>query len=1422
LGPVTVPSVEYLDLQFTNVRFGTRGVLLAGNFTHSNIIFTNCTLDAAQYLISALGDIVNSTITIRNSTLSYSGDVDAVIGLYTQRAFNSSVLRVVDSTVKYAGTSVSRSISMILARMDMRDSVVEVLRSRVTNNCSGSGLTCLAVYFSTSTIENSAIRVADSTTSVTCSTCAGYNVLFQATPLRNSSFIVENSYLNVNSMQNTAYSLLFYGGSTLTQSAVSIRNSTCIASGLTAWNYYAVTSSGMFEGSQLLFENVNATATGTIAAANIVSFTDSPTDRSRVNVTGSSLISYGDIALALFRFVVSGLVNGSEYLVQDTTIVSSSNGTAAYGALFDTSSGFSGSAMRFERCRMVVTGTSYSAGLKFNLNSGLRDGSVLTVSNSELLSRGGVYVLAFAFTNNSGLTGSSMVVANSTLTQIGTATPPGYARTMEVTEGSGFTDADMTWENVTAFALCETACPARNLVLQYSPVTSSRLLFRRCRLTAIAIDSVINLLANHSSFVNVTLEITDVYLNATERGVATTSNVMLQEVILLQSRVILNRSTAIVFGSSPTTQMNVGLQKVACMNSSVLVHATMMIAEAPVAAASNICIYSGTNITGGSQLSVTNTTARSLGKMHGRFFQVSDSTPVDGQSSVLLRDVEAEIIVTNAGFSTAAAVLFQTLSPMVNATLDIMRSRFVASAPSDSAYGVVFYTDCSLTNGSRVTISQTSMVLNGTYARAVTVQRSAIEFGSTLIIRDSTAVVTGDALAAGVALVSATVTDQGTILLDNTTFTVTSRGVGYGVQFDGGSLQRGARLILRGGAIIVMAGTAAAVRFDSAARIDSTNITVVRSTWLLTGSQTVAGVSLSNADFLASTLTVSQSNMSLYGGNSSYLLQQSGATTRIDQSSIMIADSTMTIIGVMNASATVFLTGSVNESSVVVQSCHITTTAATLGTLFTLQSPSTLGIMGSNITAEGVEFDCTGGSCAALSASGYAAPRPISRTAITFTRVTLRTNASVSATVIDLIDSTFTDGTLVQVHDAAIRNSAANGTATFLKGTAASVISAAASVNVTDTTVQLDGNTSALLSFDGLMNTAAAFSVARMHIGMTTTGSGHLLRGSRLIGNASVRLVDVRAECIARDDAFCGVWWVAVSGEASNGTASLLRVRMSGFTTSASAMAEQALICSLECSFLNGKLLQVADGRAVCDPTTSTASSVHAECASQTGSSSISDTLSASHVSATMSGETASPSRTTPTHTPADFKPDSHFEPNDVAESLREFQPHDANTRADFKPDSHFEPNDVTESLGRRGLVLGRGSNAFHDIIRGAPADPHSDGDRAAAGGAAGARHRVRGHRPYRDRRDDGHLRAREPRPGIAGVAGKPRAAHRGLQGRRGAAAGVRGEPDGAGDRLHSTQQRPAAVDRAARGWCAGQQPHRGGLHLRGVAAGSG
>jgi hypothetical protein len=1660
LGPVTVPSVEYLDLQFTNVHFATRGVLLNGNFTHSNIIFTNCTLDAPQYLISALGDIVNSTITIRNSTLSCTGDVDAVIGLYTQRAFNSSVLRVVDSTIQYVGTSANRSISMILARMDMHDSIIEMLSSRVTNNCSGVGLTCLAVHFATSTIENSVIRVADSAASVACSTCYGYNVLFQATPLRNSSFIVENSYVSVNAVQSTAYSVLFQAGSTLTQSMVSIRNSAFIASGSTAWNYYVVTTSGMFEGSQLLFENVNATATGTTSAANIV-FADSPTDRSRVNVTGSSLMSYSNISLALYRFLASGLVNGSEYLVQDTTIVSSGT-IAAYGALFDTSSGGSGSTMRFERCRMVVTSSSYSAGLRFNTNSGFRDGSVLTVSNSELLSRGGVYALAFAFTNNSSLTGSSMVVANSILTQIATAT--GYARTMELTKGSRFTDADMTWENVTAFTLCETACPARNLVLQDSLVTSSRLLFRQCRLTAVAIDSI-NLFANHSSLVNVTLEITDVYLNASERGVATTSNVMLQEVMLLQSRIILNRSTAVVFGSSPLNQINVGLQKVACMNSSVLVHATVMMAENPTAAATNICIYSGTNVTDGSQLSVTNTTARSLGKMHGRFFQISDSSPVDGQSSVLLRDVDAEIIVTSTGFSTAAAVLFQTLSSMVNATLDITRSRFLAIAPFDSAYGVVFYTDCSLTNGSRITISQTSMILNGTYARALTVQRSAIEFGSTLTIRGSTAVVNGDALAAGLALVSATVTDQSTILLDNTTFTVASRDVGYGVQFYGGSLQRGARLMLRGGAISVMAGTAAAVNFDSVAAVadgttlliqdttwsvaanttaaglamsespistqsslvirrslvtvtsmlgeaamitmesilgvtnqstvsvadsnvtiagnnakmvralstpcrhgsrfelinvsatcsgnasafavdwsaseffnsshfivdggtfavtaqgtasgfsfewspfwtlaslqmlrttirvtsteiwahgvdiastgmsddsaliidsaaiivqaavdatsvsmagshllnasvlvsasffsavariaascllvvgrqwgsasvsvvestmvamstsawattvsiglpvgvqdlrlsiercnltavtmegqattlslamtdgfdatveieacelranatgqgvtdgmaisvqgsltastlrisnttmfvdaarstgiqlpalqsssaavrnisadirssatgrgfhltdscqssslvigesrlwlasrnldavgfytpsllDSTIITVVRSTWLLTGSQTVAGVVLHNADFLASTLTVSQSNMSLYGGNSSYLLQQRGATTRLDQSSIMIADSTMAIIGVMNASATVFLTGNVNESSVVVQSCHITTTAATLGTLFTLQSPSTVGIMSSNITAAGVVFDCTGGSCAALSASGYAAPRPISRTAITFASVTFRTNASVSATVIDLIDSTFTDGTLVQVHDAAVRNSAAHGTATFLKGTAASVISAAASVNVTDTTVQLDGNTSALLSFDGLMNTAAAFTAARMHIGMTTTGSGHLLRGSRLIGNASVRVVDVWADCIARDEALCGVWWVAVSGEASNGTASLLRVRMSGFTTSATAMAEQALICSLECSFLNGKLLQVADGRAVCDPTTSTASSVHAECASQTGSSAISDTLSASHVSATMSGETASSSRTTPTLLP--------------------------------------------------------------------------------------------------------------------------------------------------------------------------------------------
>jgi hypothetical protein len=428
------------------------------------------------------------------------------------------------------------------------------------------------------------------------------------------------------------------------------------------------------------------------------------------------------------------------------------------------------------------------------------------------------------------------------------------------------------------------------------------------------------------------------------------------------------------------------------------------------------------------------------------------------------------------------------------------------------------------------------------------------------------------------------------------------------------------------------------VREDSATMADSASVGGgKRASSDVEDSPTVCGASiasdsnttLSNADFLASTLTVS-----LQGGNSSYLLQQSDASTSIDQSSVMIADSTMTIIGGVDASAeTVFLTGPVNESSVVVQSCHITTMPATSGTLFTLQSPSTVGIMSSNITAEGVEFDCTGGSCAALSASGYAVPRPISRTAITFTSATFRTNASVSATVIDLIDSTFTDGMLVQVHDAAVRNSAAHGMATFLKGTAASVISAAASVNVTDTTVQLDGNTSALLSFDGLMNTAAAFSVARTHIGLTATRSGHLLRGSRLIGNAAVRLVDVRADCIARDDAFCGVWWVAVSGEASNGTKSLHRVRMSGFPTSASAMAEQAM-CSLERSFLNGKPLQVEDGRAVCDPTTSTASFVHTECASQTGSSSISNTLSASDVSATMSGETASPSRTTPTHRP--------------------------------------------------------------------------------------------------------------------------------------------------------------------------------------------
>jgi hypothetical protein len=201
---------------------------------------------------------------------------------------------------------------------------------------------------------------------------------------------------------------------------VSIRNSAFIASGSTAWNYYAVTNSGMFEGSQLLFENVNATATGTSSAGNIV-FSDSSHRPKSSERDGFVALSYGNISLPLYRYLASGLVNGSEYLVQDTTIVSNGT-TAAYGALFDTSSGFSGSAMRFERCRMVVTGTSYSAGLRFNSNSGLRDGSVLTVSNSELLSRGGVYALAFAFTNNSSLTGSSMVVANSILTQIGTAT----------------------------------------------------------------------------------------------------------------------------------------------------------------------------------------------------------------------------------------------------------------------------------------------------------------------------------------------------------------------------------------------------------------------------------------------------------------------------------------------------------------------------------------------------------------------------------------------------------------------------------------------------------------------------------------------------------------------------------------------------------------------------------------------------------------------------------------------------------------------------------------------------------------------------------------------------------------------------------------------------------------------------------------
>jgi hypothetical protein len=334
---------------------------------------------------------------------------------------------------------------MILARMDMRDSVIELLSSRVTNNCSGVGLTCLTIYFSTSTIVNSAIRVADS---AVCSTCAGNNVLFQATQLRNSSFIVENSYLDVNSTQNTAYSLLFYGGSTLTQSAVSIRNSAFIASGLTAWNYYAVTSSGMFEGSQLLFENVNATAIGTNAAANIVSFTDSPTDQSRVNVTGSSLISYGDVALALFRFVASGLVNGSECLVQDTTIVSSSNGTSRIRGAF----------------RHVLEHQ--------RLDNAFR-----------ALSHGGDRHL--------------------------------LQRRIEVQleqRASG-------WQ-------------------RFDGVELRAALSGRC----------------------------------------------------LRPGVVLNRSTAVVFGSSPTTQMNVGLQKVACMNSSVLVHATMMIAEGPAGAAANICI----------------------------------------------------------------------------------------------------------------------------------------------------------------------------------------------------------------------------------------------------------------------------------------------------------------------------------------------------------------------------------------------------------------------------------------------------------------------------------------------------------------------------------------------------------------------------------------------------------------------------------------------------------------------------------------------------------------------------------------------------------------------------------------------------------------------------------------------------------------
>jgi hypothetical protein len=368
LGPVTVPSVEYVDLQFTNVRFATRGVLLSGNFTHSNIIFTNCTLDAPQYLISALGDIVNSTITIRNSTLSYTGDVDAVIGLYTQRAFNSSVLRVVDSTIQYVGTSANRSISMILARMDMRDSVIEVLSSRVTNNCSGVGLACLTVYFFH--LDHREQRHPG----------CGLNRKRRMQHLR---------WLQRAISSNAAAQLQLHRGKLAPQRERDAKYGVLVT--LPRWQHldavYGVDPQQRVhckwnDRVELLRRHEQRNVRGLTAAVRerqrygnrhqlrrehcLQRLTHRPKSSER---DGFVALSYGNISLPLYRYLASGLVNGSEYLVQDTTIVS--NGTvAAYGALFDTSSGFSGSAMRFERCRMVVTGTSYSAGLRFNSTAG--------------------------------------------------------------------------------------------------------------------------------------------------------------------------------------------------------------------------------------------------------------------------------------------------------------------------------------------------------------------------------------------------------------------------------------------------------------------------------------------------------------------------------------------------------------------------------------------------------------------------------------------------------------------------------------------------------------------------------------------------------------------------------------------------------------------------------------------------------------------------------------------------------------------------------------------------------------------------------------------------------------------------------------------------------------------------------------------